>query len=298
MVRVAVVVLSWNGRDDTLACLRSLRAVDYEPLDIVVVDNDSTDGSAEAVRAEFPEVELLRCDENLGFAEGNDIGIHLALERGAEYVLLLNNDVEVEPGFLRPLVEEADRRQDVGAVCPKILFFESRDRIWFAGASLDPRRGYGRHVRYRELDDPGETQVTETDRACGAAMLVSRRVLEQVGELDRELFIYVEDADWSLRARAAGLRHYVVPQSRIYHKVSAGSGGENMPMALYYMTRKMLVVCERQAPLGRLQTWRRRAMVVAATAGQALTSPRRRESLRAVRDGWADFRRGRLGKRP
>jgi len=296
--RVAIVVLSWNGRDDTLMCLRSLRAVEHEPLDVIVVDNGSTDGTDDAVRAEFREVDLVRCEENLGFAGGSNVGIACALERGADHVLLLNNDVEVEPDFVGPLVEEAERRSDAGALCSKILFFKARDRIWFVGARFDPRRAYGRHIRFRHLDDPAETTVSETDRACGAAMLVPRAVLEQVGDFDRELFVYAEDIDWSLRARAAGLHHYVVPRSRIYHKVSVSSGGENMPTQPYYGTRNTLVVCERWAPLGRLGTWRRRAVVVAANAAKALTSPKRRESLLAVREGWRDFRRGRLGKRP
>jgi GT2 family glycosyltransferase len=291
------VVLSWNGRDDTLGCLASLRAVEHEPLDVIVVDNGSTDGTAEAVREQFPEVELLRSEENLGFAEGNDIGIRHALERGADHVLVLNNDVEVEPGFVGALVAEAERRPDAGALCSKILYFEPRDRIWFAGATFDPRRGYGRHLRYREPDDPAETEPWETDRACGAAMLVPRAVLEQVGDLDRELYLYAEDVEWSLRARAAGRRHYVVPRSRVYHKVSVGSGGENSPMPLYYGTRNTLVVCERWAPLGRLGTWRRRAFVVAVNSAAALKSARRADALRAVRDGWRDFRRGRLGQR-
>jgi GT2 family glycosyltransferase len=294
---VAIVVLSWNGRDDTLGCLASLREVEHEPLDVIVVDNGSTDGTAEAVREGFPEVELVRSEENLGFAGGNDLGIQHALGRGADHVLVLNNDVEVEPGFVSALVEEAGGRPDAGALCSKILYFEPRDRIWFAGASFDPRRGYGRHVRYRERDDPAEAEPWETDRACGAAMLVPRAVLEQVGDFDPELFFYAEDTDWSLRARAVGRHHWVVPRSRIYHKVSVTSGGENMPTPLYYGTRNTLVVCERHAPLGRLGTWRRRALVVAANLAQALTSPKRGESVRAVRDGWRDFRRGRLGKR-
>jgi len=295
--RVAIVVLSWNGRDDTLGCLASLRAVEHEPLDVIVVDNGSGDGTAEAVREGFPEVELVRSEENLGFAGGNDLGIRHGLERGADHVLVLNNDVEVEPGFVGALVEEAERRPDAGALCSKILYFEPRDRIWFAGATFDPRRGRGRHVRFRDRDDPSETEVKETDRACGAAMLVPRAVLEQVGDFDPELYLYAEDVDWSLRARAAGLSHYLVPRSRVYHKVSMGSGGENMPGPLYYATRNSLVVCERWAPIGVAATWRRRAVVVAAHAAQALRSPRRREALRAVRDGWRDFRRGRLGRR-
>ncbi|HKP19057.1 MAG TPA: glycosyltransferase family 2 protein [Gaiellaceae bacterium] len=299
MDHVAVVVLSWNGREDTLQCLESLRNVDYRPLTPIVVDNGSTDGTSEAVRAAFPEVDIVRTEENLGFAEGNNVGMRRALELGADYVLVLNNDVEVDPGFVAPLVEEARGRPEAGALCSKILYMEPDDLIWFAGATFDPRSGYnGRQIGYRERDDGRFEDVTETDRACGAAMLVSREVLEQVGLFDAELFFYSEDVDWSLRARDVGYRHYVVPASKLWHKVSVTSGGENSPTTLYYGVRNTTAVCERFAPLGRLGTWRRRSVLLAAHLAQALRSSRKREGIAAVLQGWRDFRRNRFAKRP
>jgi GT2 family glycosyltransferase len=296
---VGVVVLSWNGRDDTLSCLASLQDVRYDPVVVVVVDNGSTDGTSDAVRAEFPHVELVRSEVNLGFAEGNNVGIRRALELGADYVLVLNNDVEVDPELVGALVEEAARRPDAGALCSKILYAEPPDLIWFAGASFDPRSGYnGRQLGYRDHDGPKYGNVVETDRACGAAMLVPRAVIERVGVFDPELFFYSEDTDWSLRARAAGYRHYVVPASRLWHKVSVTSGGENSPTTLYYGLRNTLEVCERHAPLGRVRTWRRRLTLVVAHVVQALLSERKREGIRAVRDGWRDFRARRFGQRP
>jgi GT2 family glycosyltransferase len=139
--------------------------------------------------------------------------------------------------------------------------------------------------------------VTTTDRACGASMLVSRGVLEDVGLFDEELFAYSEDVDWSLRAGRAGYRHYVVPASRVWHKVSVASGGESSPATLYYGLRNTTEVCERFAPLGPLGTWRRRLVLLAAHLAQALRSPRRREGVRAVLQGWRDFRRRRFGQR-
>jgi GT2 family glycosyltransferase len=299
MARVGVVVLSWNGRDDTLACLASLQGVDYPDLVSIVVDNGSTDGTREAVAEAFPAADVVRVEENLGFAEGNNVGIRRALELGADYVLVLNNDVEVDAHFVTPLVEEAERRPDAGALCSKILYMEPHDLIWFAGASFDPRSGYnGRQFGYRERDDGRFDEVRETDRACGAAMLVSRAVLEEVGLFDADLFFYSEDVDWSLRARAAGYRHYVVPASKLWHKVSVTSGGENSPTTLYYGVRNTTVVCERFAPLGRLGTWRRRSILLAVHLVQALLSSRKREGVAAVMQGWGDFRRHRFWKRP
>lgn len=296
---VGVVVLTWNGCEDTLACLGSLFA-GGEPVPlVVVVDNGSVDGTTEAVRAAHPDVELVRSDENLGFAGGNNLGIERALELGVEHVLVLNNDTEVEPGAVAALVDEARRTPDAGALCAKLLYADPPDRIWFAGADFDPRRGYnGRQRGYGSSDGPEFGAVAETDRACGAAMLVPRTVLEQVGVFDPELFLYSEDTEWSLRARAAGYRLLVVPGARVRHKVSVAAGGESSPTTLYYGVRNTLVVCERHAPLGAVGTWRRRVVLLGAHLAQALLSPRRLAGLRAVRDGWRDARAGRLGPRP
>ncbi|MGZ4387218.1 MAG: glycosyltransferase family 2 protein [Gaiellaceae bacterium] len=297
--RVGVVVLSWNRREDTLACLRSLDRVGYEPMDVVVVDNGSSDGSAEAVRGEFERAELIALETNRGFAGGNNAGIRRALELGAEHVLVLNNDTEVEPGAVSALVEAAASRPDAASLGAKILYAARPELIWFVGADFDPRRGYnGRRAGYRERDGERFAGVLETQVACGAAMLVPGPVLEKVGLFDEDLFAYSEDLDWSLRARAAGLRHYVVGASRVRHRVSISSGGENAPATLYYGIRNTLTVCERHAPLTPAAAWRRRLVSLAAHAAQALRSGRRREGLRAVANGWRDFRRGRLGGRP
>jgi hypothetical protein len=292
---VAAVVLGWNGRDDTLACLRSLRAATYPDLSVVVVDNASTDGGPDAVAAKFPEATLIRLDENRGFAGGVNVGMEAALESGAEAVLLLNNDAVVDAGFLEPLVEAV--RPGVGAACAQILEGDG-SRIWYAGAAYDPRRGHqGRHTGYGQRPLPPDVAPYETDRACGGAMLVPRSALELVGALDETLFAYAEDVDWSLRARDAGLRIVVVPASIVRHRVSASTGGASSPDSLYYALRNGLAVAERAAPLGRLGTLRRRAEAVAAFAVQALRSPWRRRALRAVVDGLRDAARGRLGPR-
>jgi GT2 family glycosyltransferase len=295
---VVAVVLNWNRREDTLACLGSLAAVSYPEFLPLVVDNGSTDGSLEAIAAAYPQVELIAAGSNLGFAEGSNLGIRRALELGAAYVLLLNNDTEVEPGFVEALVAEARRRPDAAALCSKVLFFEPPGLIWFAGARLDPRSGYnGRQRGYRERDDGRFDQVVETDRACAASMLVRREVLDEVGLLDPVLFAYSEDTDWSLRASARGYHHYVVPASRVLHKVSASSGGESAPATLYYGVRNSLIVYERYAPLGGFGTARRRLVVVAALTVQALLSRRKRDGLGAVWQGYLDLRAGRLGQR-
>ena len=293
---VAVVVLTWNARELTLRCLESLTRATYPELTVVVVDNDSGDGSAEAIRAAHPRVQLVELAENRGFAGGVNAGLDWALARDAAHVLLLNNDATVEPGVVEPLVA-AVADGSIAAACPQILH-EGSGSIWYAGASYDPRRGHqGRHTGYGQPALPRERAPYETDRACGGAMLVPRAVIERLGGLDERLFAYAEDVEWSLRARHAGLGILVVPASVVHHRVSASSGGAASPTSIYYAIRNGLVVAEREAPLGRLGTFRRRAEALAAFGVQALRSGRRCEALRAVAHGLGDARRGRLGAR-
>lgn len=294
---VTAVVLSWNRREDTLACLGSLAAATYCALGVLCVDNGSSDGSADAVEERFPAVAVTRLPTNLGFAGGMNVGIRGAVERGAEYVFLLNNDMLVEPGFVEPLQAALEDDLRAAAACSQVVFANAPDRTWYAGARYRPRRGYhGRHTRYGKPPLPATVPAYATDRACAGAMLVSRSVLETVGLFDEALFAYGEDVDWSLRARSLGLHVLVVPASLVRHEVSASSGGESSPDTIYFDLRNGLAVAERWAPLGPLGTWARRLEAVLAHVAQALLfSPRRREALMAVRASWRDFRRGRLG---
>lgn len=294
---VAVVVLSWNGKFDTLQCLTSLAGAEYEPLEVIVVDNGSSDGSPEAVEAEFPAAVVIRMGRNAGFSGGVNAGIEAAIERGAAAVLLLNNDMVVEPGFLGPLVAAASER-GVAAACSQILFAEPPDRVWYAGATFRPRRGHhGRNVGFGEAPLPASEPPYPVDCACGGAMLMSREALGEIGRFDERLFAYREDLDWSLRASRAGRRVVVVPASIVRHRISASTGGESSPTSLYYDVRNGLVVAERYAPLGRVRTSLRRAESVVAHLAQGAKSHRRFEATRAVLAGWRDARSGRLGRK-
>jgi len=295
---VVVVVLCWNGREDTVECLASLERTRWDRLTVVVVDNGSTDGTLEAVRAQFPDVVAVRSDENLGFAEGNNVGLRAALEADADYVLLLNNDTIADEALIEALVDEARRRPDAGALCPLIHYFHPRDRIWYAGARFDPRAVHnGRHTGYGERDTGQYDSVREIGRATGAAMLVPRDVVERVGYLDSRLFLQVEDVEWSLRMRSAGYRIVFVPAGQVWHHVSVATGGERAPDTAYYEMRNTLVVCSRHAPLRAPARLRRELGMLAVHLLHARLAPRPLQNARAVLAGWRDFRAGRLGPR-
>ena len=280
-MKLVAVVLNWNGGDDTLAALESLAG-----LETICVDNGSSDGSDRAVEERFPDVELLRLGENRGFAGGNNAGIRRALERGGDWVLLLNNDAVLTPGAAEALTRAA--RPDVGLLACKIVYPDGR--VQYAGARFLARLGYSGRSWTRD-------RGTEVDRADGAAMAVSREAAERTGLLDEELFAYVEDVEWSLRIRRAGFRVVYVPDAVVVHKGSASTGGRASTANVYYDTRNTIAVVERHAPLPPGLRALRRGVVVGAHLAQAASHPRRREAMRSVLHGWRDARRGRLGQR-
>jgi GT2 family glycosyltransferase len=292
-----VVVLSWNGRDDTLACLESLSRIERDDVAVICVDNGSTDGTAAAVRERHPGVILLETGANLGFSGGNNVGIRHALDAGAGWVLLVNNDATVDPGCIDAFEAAARANPRVGALGGKVLFAEPPDLVWFAGQRFWPRLGYsGRPTGYRRSDGPDYGAVREVDRVVGAFMAVSRPAMDAVGLLDEALFAYVEDVEWCLRIRDAGFGVLIVPDARAWHRVSASTGGESSARSLYYGSRNTIAVVERHRPLPRPLGMLRRGVVAATFGAHALLQRDRRAGLAAVRKGVRDARAGRLGQ--
>lgn len=245
---VFIVVLTWNQKELTDECLRSLSNVSYRNRRTVVVDNGSSDGSVEFLRQRHPEATFLSTGTNLGFSGGNNVGIDYALRNGAAYVFLLNNDTEVDPGFLSAAVDVAEHSRDIGIAGSTAFYANPADIVWFAGARAnwlngdmnDPRIG-------KRLPDIEKLPVEDVDEVAGAAMLVRREVIEQVGMLDPSFFIYYEETDWCQRAKRGGWRVVWVPASRIWHKVSM-TFGEQSPAMVYLMTRNRWLFMRKNAP--------------------------------------------------
>jgi len=223
---LAVVVLSWNGCELTLDTLRSLQAClmpENWRLHTLVVDNASTDGSPERVRTEFPDVELLALGENRRYAGGNNAGLERALAAGADAVMLLNNDVIADPQLLAKLLAALAEQPDAGAVAPLIYFAPPSDRIWYGGGRCKPWLAHSSHRGLREQDHGQYRSIEDTGYLTGCCLLATAEAWRKVGFLDERYFIYAEDADWCLRARAAGYRLLFVPTARLWHRVSASS---------------------------------------------------------------------------
>ena len=288
-MNLVAVVLNWNGGDDTLAALESLHGVET-----VCVDNGSDDGSPDAVAARFPHVELIRTGVNLGFSGGNNVGIRRALARGADWVLLLNNDAVADPGLPAALAAAAAERPDAGVLACKVFFADPPDVLMYAGGRVNLRLGYwGRQDGFGQRDDGRFDTLRDVDRATGAAMAVSRAAIERAGLLDESLFAYAEDTEWCLRIREAGFGVVFVPDAKVWHVGSASTGGMRSPTSIYYDTRNMIAVAERHDPRSGAAAAVRRGVVL----GAHLANARDAAGVRAAVKGWRDARRGRLGRR-
>ena len=223
-----VLVLTWNNRAVSEACLESVLRLDYPRFDVLVVDNASTDDTVAALQARFgSRLEFLRNERNLLFAGGMNAGLRRALERGYDYALLMNNDVVVDPGLLGELVAAAATDPRIAAVGPKIYFFDRPDVLWFAGGELSLWRGWSRHRGLREVDRGQHDRRRDVDYLTGCAFLVRRQALEDVGLLDTGFAMYAEDADWCFRARGRGWRLLYAPAARLWHRVSASAGARS-----------------------------------------------------------------------
>ena len=242
---VAVIVLNWNGRDDTLACLESLRAVAYQNFHVTVVDNGSTDGSAGAIRRQFPDVALIETGRNLGFAGGNNVGIRNALQQGADYIFLLNNDTVVAPSLLQELVSAAARCPERGIFTARIYYYAQPERIWSAGVQWLRDRMEFRHVQDDAVNSVDQRGVAQTDYACGCALFARSTIFRDVGLLDAKFFLTYEETDFCYRARRAGIPSYYVPSAVLWHKVSVSFGGSESPLIKYFITRNRLLWGER-----------------------------------------------------
>jgi GT2 family glycosyltransferase len=237
---VGVVVITWNQREDTLECLESVFRMAYPHFFVVLVDNASTDGTREAVAARFPQVGYIANEANRGFSAAVNQGIECALQQGADYLFLLNNDTVLDARLLDHLMEYA-RDESVGMLVPKIYYHKQPQVIWSVGAGLNrwtlEKKGEVRGC----VDDGRWEKVVEREHVTACAVLLPRRLIEKIGLLDERFFYYYDDADLSLRVREAGYTTLLVPQAKLWHKVARASGGPDTTYERYWMGRSSVL---------------------------------------------------------
>lgn len=262
---VVIIVLNWNGFEDTAECIASLKKQSYPNYKILVVDNGSTDGSEELLKEKFPELTVIQTGKNSGYAGGMNAGMRHVLASRCDHIILLNNDTIVAPDFAAELVKAATDEKTAGILCSKVYFYDHPETLWYAGASFNTMLGWGRHRGFNQPDNGSFDTLEETQRACGCAMMVTRELCERTGLLDDEFFCYFEDVDWGLRAARDGFKVLYVPASKVWHKGFKSTGGLGTSIALYYNIRNTLRSLKTNKPLPILISQMRLVAVVLIT---------------------------------
>ena len=293
---VYIVILNWNAWQDTAECVQSCRKLSYPSFRLLIVDNGSTDGSEAALRGQFPDIEFIQTGSNLGFTGGNNAGMRHALQKGADYIILLNNDTTVDREFVTALVAAAETDRSIGMLCSKIYFYDRPDVLWYAGASFHPWLGWGRHRGYNVPDRGQYDTVEETPRPTGCSLMVTRQLCESVGLLREEFFCYAEDIDWGMRAANHNMKIMYVPSSRVWHKVSLSTGGQASGVSLYYSTRNILSCLDTNRPLPfPLRHMRYIAVLTAAMISLFTQKVQRAAGLKYIVRGAIHYFQGRFG---
>lgn len=240
--QVAIIILNWKRSALTLACLESVASLNYPPdrMKIVVVDNASRDGSVEAVCDAYPGVVVIENSENLGYAGGNNVGIRWALKVGADFILILNNDVLVSDDILIRLLSSFIENPQVAVATPLIIDSNDSNRVWSLGASLLYNRAEVRRLYAgQEVSSVKFLAPFPVDIAPGSALMVKANIFTEVGLMDEAYFLFYEEGDWCLAVGERGFKIYAVPQAAVQHKGSATIGKDTAALD-YYMVRNRL----------------------------------------------------------
>lgn len=236
--KIFIIILNHNGKDCLPETLRGVFSLVYPAKEVVLVDNASADGSLEAARRDFSPASIIKNEHNIGFAAGMNAGIKYALERGAKYVLLLNYDVKIFSNFLTPLVEKMEKDAKIGLASPVIHGDDSR--IWFSGGRVDWWRMRAVQTRERLKRDS-----FSSDYITGCALLIRAEVFKKIGLLDEDYFLYYEDADLSLKAKKAGYKLLVSPESVLVHLEKSE---QNSKQKIYWLVISGLIFFRKNTP--------------------------------------------------
>lgn len=217
---VSIIVLNWNGLEDTIECLESIKKITYPNYEIIVVDNGSRGNDAQVIQERSSDyIQLIRNDRNYGYTGGNNIGIRYALDNSlADYFLILNNDTVVAPDFITQMVKVAESDPSIGIVGPKIYFHNFPNRIQSAGVMTSMWTGRSRMIGRKQIDTGKFDVQSEVDYVSGCCLLIKKQLIKKVGLFDESYFCYCEETDYCFRAERAGYKTIYAPMAKIWHK--------------------------------------------------------------------------------
>lgn len=295
---VAIVLVNYNGANDTIDCVKSLQKLTYTNYKIIIVDNKSSDDSAEKL-AQFSDAEdivFLRADKNNGFSAGNNIGIQYALNKlHSDYIWLLNNDTVVEPTALSALIEgfKDPKNSNIAITTAKTYYFKNKTMLWYAGGSISSRTARTEHWSYGAIE--GDKNLSKEKSkvvtfVSGCCMLIKREVFDRVGTLDEDYFLYEEDADYCLKVLAAGYQMLYCPRAIIYHKVNASTGKSTGLIQYYSVRNKYWLIKNNYKGLNKFTA------LTYSTLQMLVRCMKHELDLKYYFKGLNDYRKGKWGK--
>ncbi|HIP71867.1 MAG TPA: glycosyltransferase family 2 protein, partial [Anaerolineae bacterium] len=223
---VYAVITHWNALDDTNETLRSTLASSYSNIKAVIVDNGSTDGSPDELSRLYPHIPLIKTGKNGSITKAYNLGVRYALDDGADYILMLNNDIKIDSRMVELLMDVIENNPEVGIVTPKIYYYDEPDIIWFAGG-MRSRFDFGSYETSEGEKDGVQNSISkEVDYAWACGMLMSREVLEKIGLFDTRFYLYYDDVDISYRTQQFKYKIWYEPDAKMWHKVSHSTGSE------------------------------------------------------------------------
>jgi len=244
--KVCIIILNYDGLLDTIECLRSIQKITYPNYKVLVVDNGSKGNDAEVIRKEFRDlVRVIKIEKNIGFTGGANVGIRFAHSFGVSYVLLLNNDVIVDPNFLTEMVNVSENDSKIGIVGPKIYYQEKHNLIYSAGGRVNFFTGITPNIGAREIDEGQFDTIKEVDYV--GMLLIRVKTIQKIGLLDDIYFTYYSDTDLCSKALRAGYKVVYAPKAKIWHKGHDDKTSSEKETVLYYMTRNRILFEKKNA---------------------------------------------------
>ncbi len=287
---VIVVILNWNNLADTLECVESVLKSDYPRLAVWVVDNGSDEDPTDRLGEQYPSARVIRLAANLGYGAGNNVGLRLAMEDQAQYVLLLNNDATVAPDTITRLVAAMEAHSRIGMATPRVFRYDRPADVYWDGGRVDWATGLTPH---NATDLPRSGGIRSSEWLDGCCLFVRLAALSDVGLLDERYFLYYEDAEWTVRASRRGWFNAVVLDASARHKVSRSTGSLSGPLASFYFPRNRYLLLRTHGPL---RTHSAPRLFYALTAyGDYRLRQSSRESRRAVLEAYWSLLRNRWG---
>ena len=294
--KVYIIVLNWNMADDSVECIDSLKKLNYDNFQILLIDNGSSDESVTIFKKRFPGIEMIQNKENEGYAGGNNIAMKHAIAKGADYIFIVNNDVILDSNCVNELIDAAKEKKEGGIFAPKVYYYDHPKTINSLGTSMDWFR-LRPYLGFCGQEDKGQfDQIRKTEILVGCALLVKKETIEKIGLIDEKFFLFHEEADWCLRIIRRGFKNFVIPKAVAYHKVSITA--KKIPsLVSYYNIRNFLYLAYKNASsFNRVKVMLGLSYLICKNIVFLIFNPASRNISKAFLFGVLDYFMGQMGK--